>query len=170
MTGRKPVSPSPGGRRDALRAAIRRALAGGAQPSDVVELVSASAGDQAPDRATIGRMVNTIQKEVAQARQKRLQLSNAGAGQAGDDGAVYLDPNNLPPGVFLAKDLAAKYGVTPQAIRNWIQSGRITEVGRVKGKAGGHGGFLAVREADVVFCKANPRKGGRPRKRDKPAC
>ena len=166
MTGRKPVSPSSAGRRDALSAAIRRALAGGAQPSDVVELVSASAGDQAPDRATIGRMVKTIQKEVAQARQKRLELRNSEAGQAGDDGAVYLDPDDLPPGVFLAKDLAAKYGVKPQTIRKWIRIGKITEAGRVRGKGGGYGGFLAVRESDVVQCKANPRKSGRPKTRN----
>ena len=150
---------------DRLKAALRRAISGGAQPSDLTELVTVAMGDDAPDRAIIWRMVATIDSEVHRPRQKSFDELPPPpvADQADEDGPAYLDPDNLPHGVSLAKDLAAKHGLTTGAIRKWIRLGRIEAVGRVKGKGGGYGGFHAVRESDVIFCKANPRKGGRPK-------
>ena len=165
MTRQKPVFSKSRKQNDLIQAAIRRAISGGARPSDLTDLVSLAMGDDAPSRAIIGRMVTTIDSEVHRPRQKSFgELPPLVPDQPEDDGVACLDPDNLPSGVSLAKDLAAKYGITPGAIRNWIRFGRIKEVGRVKGKAGGHGGFIAVREADVIYCQQNPRPGGRPRK------
>ena len=166
MTRRKPVAPSPRRRNKLLRDAIGSALRGGARPSDLTDLVTLAMGDDAPSRAIIWRMVSTIDSEVHRPRQKSFDELPPPpvADPPEDDGPTYLDPDNLPSGVALAKDMAAKHGLAPDTIHTWIRRGRMQEVGRVKGKAGGHGGFVVVNESDVFKCLANPRKGGRPRK------
>ena len=138
----------------------------GARASELTDLVTLAMGDDAPSRAIIWRMVSTIDSDIHRPRQKSFDELPPPpvADQADEDGPAYLDPDNLPPDVGLVRDLAVKHEITTMAIHAWIRRGRMAEVGRVRGKAGGHGGFVAVFEADVLHCLSNPRKGGRPKK------
>ena len=142
----------------ALRHALDAVLKGRACPSDLAVVCVDAALRAGLDSATIEGMTSSLDTDALQGRLDDLAPP---LGQANDG---FLDPDHLPPGVGLAKDLAPKYGVTNEAIRNWIRLGRITEAGRVGGKGSGGRGFLVVREADVRYCRDNPRKGGRPRK------
>ena len=142
----------------ALEMALRAALDRRAGPEEWA-LISADAALRAGlDSATIEGMTSYLETDALQGRLDDLAPP---AGQANDG---FLDPDNLPEGVGLLKDLAHKHGVAPGTVRHWIRLGRMREVGRVGGKGSGTGGFVAVRECDVIFCKDNPRKGGRPRK------
>ena len=144
----------------ALRQALHHVLGGKAGPSDLAALYADAALRAGLDSATIEDMTASLETDALRGR---LDDLSPPAGQANDDG--FLDPDNLPEGVGLAKNLAVKYGIATVTIHTWIRIGRMNEVGRVGGKGSGIGGFVAVREADVAYCKANPRKGGRPKKK-----
>ena len=154
-----PEPPLHEGADSALRHALDAVLRGRADAGDLAALYADAALRAGLDSATIEDMTASLETDALRGR---LDDLSPPAGQANDDG--FLDPDNLPEGVGLLKDLATQFEMSPQTIRDWIRLGRLMPVGRVRGKGGGHGGFIAVREADVVYCKDNPRKGGRPRK------
>ena len=110
-------------------------------------------------------MVSPIRKEVAEAQHPVL-VDDRGAPPDEQD---FLDPDNLPDGCVLLKDIAHDLSITPEAIHGWINRGRMQEVGRVGGKGSGIGGFVVVKKADVLYCLTHPRKGGRPRKKPEQA-
>ena len=161
MSSRKPVSPTRKDPNADLKAAIRRTLVGGARPDDVVNLVAVAGGNPARSPATIRRMVSDLRKQLRYDVHSPL-LYNQGTPP---DESGFLDPANLPDGAVLLKDIARDLSISPQAIRQWIDRGRMQEVGRVGGKGSGIGGFVVVKRADVLYCLTHPRKGGRPRKK-----
>ena len=161
MTTKKTSATSRKTRNSDLEAAVRRALAGGAQPEDVINLVTVVGGDAVPAAATIRRMVHSLRKELALDRQPKMAYAYPGSEKTSQG---FLDPENLPEGAVLLKDIARQLSISPKTIHHWIRSGRMEEIGRVGGKGSGTGGFVVVRRADVLRCHSNPGRGGRPRK------
>ena len=159
MPPTKPSATSREHRNADLKDAIRRALAGRARPEDVINLVTLAVAtrDAPPTTARIKGMVNSLRKEVARDEQPTLYHSAYGA----DKG--FLDPDRIPEGAVLIKDIARELSISPKTIHRWIKSGRMKEIGRVGGKGSGAGGFVVVWRCDVYRCHAEPRKGGRPR-------
>ena len=141
-----------------LTKAIRAALAGTAGAADIAAIVADAARQNGVAETTIDAMTTALQHDQLQRRLDDLLPPPIPK----DDG--FLDADNLPPGICLLKDIAHEIGVAPQTIRDWIKNERMDEVGRAKGKGSGKNGFVVVREADVLYCRDNPRKGGRPRK------
>ena len=68
----------------------------------------------------------------------------------------------LPLGLIDLPSAAKKYGLNVPTIRNWVNTGRVQRVGRLKAPATGSG-YLVVSESDLQNYMAMPRnKGGRP--------
>ena len=84
---------------------------------------------------------------------------------------VIYEPGELPEGLIDLPSAAAryseKYGVSEDAMRQWVNRGRVVKAGRVRAPARG-GGYIVVCERELVEFMAQPRnKGGRPRKKTK---
>lgn len=158
MPPKKPVAPGRPDPNADIKSAIRGVLVSNGRPKDVAKLVTVAVRNQALGDDTITKMVNALAKEVAQDRTPTLGLQ-----PKREPG--FLDPDNLPEGTAMLKDVARELGITPEAIHGWINRGRMKEVGRVGGKGSGIGGFVVVNVADAYKCHGNPRRGGRPRKK-----
>lgn len=79
------------------------------------------------------------------------------------DGLPIYD--ELPDGLITLTQAIGKYKRPRGTLMAWINRGRIRARGRLRAPAAG-GGYLAVREADLVAHMAKPlSKGGRPRKK-----
>ena len=79
-----------------------------------------------------------------------------------DPEAVY---DEVPSGLIDLPTAIIKYGVNPNTLRGWVARRHLTICGRLKGSAT-RGGFVLIREAELIARMALPRnKGGRPRKR-----
>ena len=88
-----------------------------------------------------------------------------------DAGDIIYEPGELPDGLIDLPSAAArysdKYGVSEDAMRQWVNRGRVAKAGRVRAPARG-GGYIVVCESELVEFMAQPRnKGGRPRKKTK---
>ena len=160
MPPTKPSATSREDRNSDLEDAIRRALAGRARPEDVINLVTLAVAtrDAPPTTDKIKGMVNSLRKEVARDQQPTLLYHSAYGADKG-----FLDPDRIPEGAVLIKDIARELSISPKTIHRWIKSGRMKEIARVGGKGSGAGGFVVVWRCDVYRCHAEPRKGGRPR-------
>ena len=140
-----------------LETALRRVLEQGAEPADLVELVSAALDRDGLDRATIQRMVD-------QARQLTIDECLPVEGRRGEDGVMYFDADNLPPGTALLQDAADQAEVKFDTLTTWVRRHKVEVVGKVPGKSGAFGGKRVVRLTDVLRCKAQSNRGGRPKK------
>ena len=163
MTTKKHSAISQKTRTSNLKAAVRRALAGGARPEDVINLVTTVAiatGGARPADDKIRRMVHSLRKEVAPDLQPTMAYASPGSENTPQG---FLDPDKIPDGAVLLKDIARELSISPKTIHQWIKSGRMEGIGRVGGKGSGTGGFVVVRRCDVLRCHINPGKGGRPR-------
>ena len=156
-----------------LADALRRALDGGAKPRDVVAAVVdiALAESCILDGMTTAEIrdqsdrLQAMLDDLLPAEEPPVAISDPAVGHRDENGVLWLDPDDLPPGVVLLKDEAKRLRISRQAIRDWIKNGRLKEVGRVWGKGSGATGFIAVRQSDVDYCWHNPRKRG-PQSRD----
>ena len=80
-----------------------------------------------------------------------------------DDGGVVIY-DELPPGLIDLPSAAKRYDKTAGAMRMWVLRGHVAKVGLLKAPAKG-GGYVVVRESDLVEYMNRPRnKGGRPKK------
>lgn len=70
----------------------------------------------------------------------------------------------LPAGLIDVPTATKHYEIKPRTLHNWLSKGYITVRGRLKGPATG-GGYLVIREQDLIDYMSAPRnKGGRPKK------
>lgn len=75
--------------------------------------------------------------------------------------------DELPPGMIDFPTASRSpeeggYGIHLRTLHNWVRTGRITEMGRLKARAPG-GGYIVVWEQDLIdYIKAPRNKGGRP--------
>ena len=72
---------------------------------------------------------------------------------------VMYEPGNLPEGLIDLPSASKKYGIKPATLRMWIQRGRLPRCGRVRAPSPGRGYIVTV-EADIEYCRDNPRKPG----------
>ena len=80
---------------------------------------------------------------------------------AEDPDTVYTE---LPAGLIDVPSAVRKYKLRSSTVYDWIKKGHLNLHGRLKGPVRG-GGFLVIRETELVTYMAAPRgKGGRPRK------
>ena len=69
----------------------------------------------------------------------------------------------LPIGLIDVPSAVKKYKLRPSTIYDWLKKGHLQQHGRLKGPVRG-GGFLVIRESELLAYMAAPRgKGGRPR-------
>ena len=72
--------------------------------------------------------------------------------------------DDLPKGGICIPDVVKKKGVSRRTVHNWVNSGKLECLGRLKAPAPG-GGYTIVSEAQVQRLIDAPRnKGGRPKK------
>ena len=77
-----------------------------------------------------------------------------------------VDPvfTEVPEGCIDVPSAARKYNLKINTLRQWINNGHLTRVGRLKAPASG-GGYLLTYESEIQAHMNAPRpKGGRPRK------
>ena len=80
---------------------------------------------------------------------------------------VIYERGQLPEGLIDLPSAARKYGeaygVSADAMRKWVNRGRVSKAGLLKAPAPG-GGYLVVRESELLEYMQRPRnKGGRPK-------
>ena len=128
-------------KREAFRAAIERAREDGLSEAEMASMITAAEHDT---------------------------HSTNGAHASEPDDVIY-EPGELPEGLIDLPSAAAryseKYGVSEDAMRKWVNRGRVEKLGRLRAPARG-GGYIVVREKELVEFMDQPRnKGGRPRKK-----
>ena len=126
-------------RRAAFQLAIERARADGLSFDDLAGMVTAAA-----DSERSGSPLHS--------------------GEPGD--TIYLR-GQLPEGLIdlpsAARKYGEEYGVSADAMRKWVNRGRVAKAGLLKAPAPG-GGYLVVRETELLEYMQRPRnKGGRPK-------
>ena len=89
--------------------------------------------------------------------------------QSGVPGFPGSDPDMVydisPLGLIDLPTAARKYDLNRTTLNSWVFRGRLQLRGRLKGPAA-RGGFILIREDDLVALLAMPKsKGGRPRKK-----
>ena len=77
-----------------------------------------------------------------------------------DEGVVIYEPGELPEGLIDLPTASKKYGIPGATLRRWIQRGKLPKRGRVKAPSPGRG-YIVTNEAEILFCRDNPRKRGR---------
>ena len=81
-----------------------------------------------------------------------------------DEGAVIYDdvfyePGQLPDGLIDLPSASKKYGIPISTLQSWLRRGKLQRRGRVRARAAG-GGYVVTKEAEIVYCRDNPRKRG----------
>ena len=74
------------------------------------------------------------------------------------DDVVY-EPGNLPEGLIDLPSASKKYGIPVGTLRSWVNRGKLPKCGRFRARSPG-GGYIVTVEADIVYCRDNPRKRG----------
>ena len=74
-----------------------------------------------------------------------------------DEGAVIYD--ELPPGLIDLPSASKKYGIPVKTLRTWVHRGKIPRRGRLRARSPG-GGYIVTVEAEIEYCRDNPRKRG----------
>ena len=74
-----------------------------------------------------------------------------------DPGAVIYEPGELPDGLIDLPSAAKKYGIPIATLRMWVKREKLPNCGRVRAKAPG-GGYILTIEAEIEWCRDNPRK------------
>ncbi len=126
-------------RREAFRLAIERSRADGLSFDDMAEIITAAAESERS-----GSPVHSA-----------------------DPKDVIYERGQLPEGLIDLPSAARKYGeaygVSADAMRKWVNRGRVTKAGLLKAPAPG-GGYLVILESDLLEYMQRPRnKGGRPK-------
>ena len=124
--------------REAFRLAIERARANGLSFDDMAGMITAAANDQLSGSSADSTQPNDVRYERGQLPDGLIDLPSA------------------------ARKYGEQYGVSADAMRKWINRGRVAKVGLLKAPAPG-GGYLVVRELELLEYMRRPRnKGGRP--------
>ena len=119
-------------KREAFRAAIEQAREDGLSESEMASMITAAQNG--------AHAVNGVHPKET------------------DD--VIYEPGELPDGLIDLPSASKKYGIRVETLRRWIQRGKIPKRGRLRARSPG-GGYLVTVEAEILYCRDNPRKRGR---------
>ena len=150
----------------AVKAAALRILASKGQPDSVSTFAKAvcdlldSPGNR---RAIIERMVQAAESEHRGRPQPTLDIASRTADTTADGLPIFATPDEMPPDLIDVPTANAKYKLSHSTIRMWVSRGKIKSHGRLRARAPG-GGYLVVKEADILQCLRTRNPGGRPRK------
>ena len=128
------------GKREAFRAAIEQARKDGLSLDEMAGMIAAAAN---------------------------AELSLGSVHPTEPDDVIY-ERGQLPEGLIdlpsAARKYGEEYGASVDAMRQWVNRGRIAKAGLLKAPAPG-GGYFVVRESELLEYMQQPRsRGGRPRK------
>ena len=124
--------------REAFRVAIERARADGLSFDDLANLITTAANDERSGSAADSAQPNDVVYERGQLPEGLIDLPSA------------------------ARKYGEEYGVSADAMGQWVRRGRVAKAGLLRAPAPG-GGYLVVRELELLEYMRRPRnKGGRP--------
>ena len=118
-------------KREAFRAAVERAREDGLSLDDMASMITAAA--------------NTEQSD--------------GSVHPTEPDDVIYEPGNLPEGLIDLPSASKKYGIPVKTLGAWVRRGKLVKCGRLRARSPG-GGYIVTEEAQIIYCRENPRKPG----------
>ena len=122
-------------KREAFRAAMERAREDGLSLDDMASMITAAKNEP--------QTTNGVHPT-----------------EAGD---VIYEPGELPEGLIDLPSASKRYGIPVGTLRAWVHRGKLPRRGRLRAKSPG-GGYVVTEEAQIIYCRDNPQKGG-PKRR-----
>ncbi len=126
-----------------------------------------------PLTQVLGRWMQTTREALrAGAKQEDLAAMLQTAADQEEDAQAQLPSecgldtiyDELPEGLIDVPSAAAQYHVPRQTIQSWITAGKLSRMGRLRGRAPG-GGYNVIAERQLLEIISRPKdKGGRPKK------
>ena len=118
-------------KREAFRAAVERAREDGLSPAEMASMITAAT---------------------------EIQHSTNGVHPTDPDNIIY-ERGELPEGLIDLPSASKKYGIRVDTLRIWVQRGKLPRRGRMRARSPG-GGYIVTVEAEILYCRDNPRKSG----------
>ena len=116
-------------KREAFRAAIERAQEDGLSEAEMARMITA----------------------VTETKQPA-----AGVHAKESDDVIY-EPGELPEGLIDLPSASKKYGIPVRTLGTWVRRGKLPKCGRLRARSPG-GGYIVTDEAEILYCRDNPRK------------